>query len=805
MGTVTSIVDLRRRAEARLGRTATSAADRVLHELEVHQVELEMQNDELRRLQTALEQARDAYRDLYDQAPSGYVTLDGSGRIVEANLTVALMLGVERAALLGRPLAAFVVGPDADRFHLHRRALAGGRRATLEVAMRTRDGRRIEALLDSVPAPAGGAAGCRMAIVGLGDRQTGEASARLQAVLDTVADAVVTMTADGRIDSVNQATARMFGFRAEDLVGQPIEVLLPAPLAGEPGGHLSRHLARGELGVLGGGRAVIGRRRDGSTFPLDLAIGEIDGAGVRRFVGVLRDVGDQRQRDEELRESVRRFDQIADHLTDMFYVADSATGRVVYASPAAEAILGRGTGELLAAAHGWLDQVHPDDVLRVATAMEERREGRALDEEYRIVRPDGVPRIVHDRAFPAEPGGQCAGIIHDVTEERTVEQRLLQVHRLDGIGALAAGISHDFNNVLSVVGALLERAQASLDPGHEADPYLEHALGVLGHGRQLTAQLVGFSRNRPTERRPTTVDRVVDRTAVLLRPLLGHGVELRVLLGSGARRALIDPVELEQVLLNLATNARDAMPDGGEITIATRAVTRPADQAQGEGLPERAIAIAVCDTGAGMNEATRAHVFEPFFTTKAPGLGTGLGLATSQAIIRRSSGRIDVESAPGAGTTFTIHLPETDLPEDEPPAARAPAPAPAPIIGGPAPAPADTTILIVEDSTGSRLAMVDHLVAIGYQVLSTDRPSEALALARDHAIDLLVTDYGLPEMSGSVLARRLRAQRPGLRVLMLSGYPESDLPREGAFLQKPFGLDDLAAAVAASARPPTPR
>jgi len=684
MGFVISHGDLRRRAEERVGRAVAASGDRVLYELEIHQIQLELQNDELRRLRGELDEAGAAYRDLLDHVPVGLVTLDASGRIVDVNRTATRMLGVERGALVGRPLAARVADDDVDRFLRHRVEVAAGRASTIELELLDARGARRAFVLESTPVPAGGAAGCRTAIVDVGDAAARAAEAR----------------------------------RAEDA------------------------------------------------------------------------------------ELHRRFHQVTGAISEVFYVVDAATGRVRYASPAAATVLGRTAAELVVAAHGWLDLIHPDDAIRVATAMEQRREGAGLDEEYRLVRPDGTTRIVRDRGLPVEADGRCAGLLRDVSDERAIEQQLLQIHRLDSIGALTAGISHDFNNLLSVVGALVERAQDCLDPGGEADTYLEHAHAALTHGRRLASELVGLARNRPTDQRPVRVDDVVERAAALLRPLLGARIELVVVLGAGARRALIDPVELEQVVLNLATNARDAMPDGGELTIATRAVAQPADRARELDLPARAIVLEVRDTGVGMDEATRARVFEPFFTTKPIGRGTGLGLATSQAILRRSGGRVAVESAPGAGTTFTIHLPECDPPDLDVAAPAAPVPW-APTRGGPTPD--AITVLIVEDDAGSRLAMTEHLTALGYHVLAADRPSEALALATDQPIDLLVTDYGLPEMTGSALAGRLRLRHPALHVLVLSGYPESDLPPEGGFLQKPFGLDDLARAVAAMVGAPVPR
>jgi PAS domain S-box-containing protein len=616
----------------------------------------------------------------------------------------------------------------------------------------------------------------------------------LRAVLDTVDDGVVAFTGDGRIETVNRAVARVFGYGADDLVGWPIEALIPPP-PGHPASGRPWFVAP-EGRRVDRSREVVGRRKDGSPVRLELGVSETFTGGDRGFVAVLRDVAERERSGSALEEGLRRFRLIAERIEDVCYTADYATGRVSYASPAFEAVFARRTTDLLAAPDGWTAWIHPDDRARVAADRARLVELRALEDEYRILRPDGSEHIVQDRAFLTEAPGVCAGVVHDVTLTRSLEQQVLQSHKLEAMGALASGIAHDFNNLVSAAGGQLELALDALPADHPARDYVERARAALGRGRQVTRRLLAFARKEPIRRRPIEVDDVIVSTADLLRPLLGSAIELDVRLGAPGAQASLDPLELEHVLLNLATNARDAMAGAGRLTISTRLGAAAADRPPGA--PDRCVEIAVRDTGRGMTEQTRARLFEPFFSTKPAGQGTGLGLATSQATIASCGGAIAVDSAPGRGTTFTIRLPHLAAAAPAPPAPEAPAPAePARRPG------ARGTLLVVEDDETTRLTITEHFEQLGFRVLATERPSEAFALAEAHDIDLLVTDHGLPQMTGDVLADRLRAVRAGLRVLVLSG--RDGLTFGDRVLVKPFTLGELTGAVESTLAEPAPR
>jgi signal transduction histidine kinase/ActR/RegA family two-component response regulator len=391
-------------------------------------------------------------------------------------------------------------------------------------------------------------------------------------------------------------------------------------------------------------------------------------------------------------------------------------------------------------------------------------------------------------------GRQVFVTIVDTTERKRLELDLRQAQKMESIGQLAGGIAHDFNNLLTAIRGYGELARAELRAGDPAASDLDQVLVAADRAAELTRQLLAFSRRQVLQPRVLDVGEAVGRLAPMLRRLLGEHIDLAVEGTHGLSHVRVDPGQLEQVIVNLAVNARDAMLQGGQLTIETADVEFGADYAatHPEVVAGRYVVLAVSDTGSGMDEETRARAFEPFFTTKEPGRGTGMGLATVHGIVKQSGGFIDVYSEPGRGTTFRIHFPRVDEPVTA--------------DGGPSEAPKSSgteTILLVEDDAAVRAYARRALRAHGYTVAEAANGAQALALATQPGarIDLLMTDVAMPAMNGPELAERLRSERPGLRVLYVSGFAEdhfgrSAIPAEDvAFLPKPFSADGLARAV----------
>jgi two-component system cell cycle sensor histidine kinase/response regulator CckA len=389
----------------------------------------------------------------------------------------------------------------------------------------------------------------------------------------------------------------------------------------------------------------------------------------------------------------------------------------------------------------------------------------------------------------------------DVTDMRRAQERAQQAQRLEAIGRLAGGIAHDFNNLLTVVytcSALLRRRLREGDP---LRTYVEQIDAAAKRGGDLTRQVLSFARDRAIEPRIVDMNDVLRKMTSLLKRLIGDDVELRENFDPSLRAVRADRSQLEQVIMNLALNARDAMPRGGKLVVSTTNVDLDGAQANDLALaPGEYVLLGISDTGIGMDEATRARVFEPFFTTKA-GKGTGLGLATSFGIVRQSSGAIAVESTPGKGATVRVWLPAADLPPDEdddapPSAAR----------------PGTETVLLVDDDDPVREPLAEFLRLYGLTVLEARSGLTAIEHAKRYAgeIHVLVTDVVMPRMGGKSLAEALIALRPNLKVLYLTGHSESTIHRRGqlepgaAILQKPFPPEALVSRIheLAVVRPP---
>jgi len=390
---------------------------------------------------------------------------------------------------------------------------------------------------------------------------------------------------------------------------------------------------------------------------------------------------------------------------------------------------------------------------------------------------------------------QVLGVSTDITERKRTEEQLFLSQKLEAVGQLAGGVAHDFNNILGAITGFGELAQRQLPAGHPVQGRLEQILRASHRAAEVTRQLLAFSRRQVMQPKVLDLGAVLAEVEKLLRRLIGEDIVLGVRSAPDLGHVKVDPTQLEQVILNLAVNARDAMPKGGTLTIETANVEHDEEYVRRHvvGQPGRYVMLAVSDTGIGMDAATQARIFEPFFTTKPEGTGTGLGLATVYGIVKQSGGYIWVYSEPDHGTTFKVYLPRVDAPLSEVlvPAARAEAPR------------GTDTILVVEDQEALREMIREVLEEQGYTVLEASAGEEALAVAREHRgpIHLLLTDVVMPRMSGRELAERLASVRPETRALYMSGYSNGTISDRGmlaegaALIEKPFTTESLARAV----------
>jgi len=512
-----------------------------------------------------------------------------------------------------------------------------------------------------------------------------------------------------------------------------------------------------------------------------------------RMVGIIQDVTESRRTELALRTSEERLRAIVGEMPVLLDAFDE-NGRIVFWNHECERVSGYTAREVLDAPDIFAT-LYPDAAYRERMMREWRARGNSYrDWEWTMTCRDGSTRTIawsnlSDRC--PIPGWASWGIGVDVTERKRLEYQFLQSQKMEAVGRLAGGIAHDFNNLLTIIGGYTDAVLGSLTQGDPHRAALEQVRRASERAAALTRQLLLFTRRKVVEARAVDLNHVVRDMERMLTRLIGEDIALVISPTPAGAPVRVDPGQIEQVLLNLAVNARDAMPSGGRLTIEVSRVTLAPHQARGRsGLQAGPhMLLRVADTGVGMDQATLAHIFEPFFTTKGLGHGTGLGLATVFAIVQQNHGHIEAASAPGVGTAFSIYLPEIAEAVDAAVPSRASA----------APAKGHETILLVEDDDDVRGLAREGLMLKGYKVLDVRDGSEAFLLSQGYqgALDMLVTDVVMPNMSGPQAAELIALQRPGIKVLFMSGYtgdlPFPDNPRSPrVLLEKPFTIDALA-------------
>jgi PAS domain S-box-containing protein len=547
--------------------------------------------------------------------------------------------------------------------------------------------------------------------------------------------------------------------------------------------------ARGMMAGPGGRDALLGDAVD------SVAILAITGIGVGIIVGRLRQGIDRLRRQETaLRASELRYRDLVDLAADAILLGNRTEG-ITEANRRAAELTGYPVEEILGRSIESL--FSPAELARLPIQHEVVAQGETVVTERLLTRKDGsvVPVEMSSKLMP---DGIVQGILRDVSERhrgeaerRSLEARLRQAQKMEAVGRLAGGIAHDFNNLLTAITGNLTLALRKVPEASPVRRWLTEIDRSAWRAAALTRHLLAFSRQQAIEPKVLDLRSVLEGMETLVARTIGEDVRLRVRLASEPCRALVDHGQMEQVILNLVTNARDAMPDGGLLTLEVECAAPPHLPASPrlERPDGRVVILSVGDTGHGMRDDVRGRIFEPFFTTKLSGSGTGLGLAMAYGAAEQNGGWIDVDSVPGRGSTFRLCLPEARA---EPGAASKPSPDDA--LRG------TETVLLVEDEPTVREVAAEQLESLGYRVLVCASPHEALTVGAGHdgPLHLLLTDVVMPEMNGRELATRLLESRTGLRVLYTSGYGEDVIARHGVveervlLLQKPYSLQTLA-------------
>lgn len=619
-----------------------------------------------------------------------------------------------------------------------------------------------------------------------------ESDQRFHAFLENSPNLIFIKDMDGCYLLVNKTFESALRVSQEQVKGRKDEELFPAKQAALFRAH--------DLEVLQKGASMefeeVAEHEDGLHLSIVHKFPLLDAEGkVYATAGIATDITERKRNQEELGRREEEYRRLVENVPEVFWKTDEH-GKVLFISPKIEKVFGYSLEEIYRENERlWFGRMHPEDRERVRAAYSKLFQGsEGFDEEYRIQHRDGHWMWWHDRAAPivARSGERLAeGLLSEITERKQVEQQLRQKHKMEAIGQLSGGLAHDFNNLLTVIKGNIEILSALPDRSELERHASEQIRKAADRAASLTRQLMAFSRMQILQPKVVDLNAVVEDLGKMLPRLLTENIEFTVLPGAGLGKVKADPGQIEQILMNLAVNARDAMPQGGKLVVETKNFDMEEDYVRQHpsALPGPYVLLSVTDTGVGMDAETQRRIFEPFFTTKEQGKGTGLGLATVYGIVKQSGGFIWVYSEPDQGTCFKIYLPRVE--ESVHPPKR--------IEGAVKAAGGTETLLLVEDEEAVRELVADYLRRKGYTVLEAEDGVAALRIAekREGTIDLLLTDLIMPKMGGLELAERLAAQRPGQKVLHMTGYSEYTAGRgaakdwQGAFIQKPFAMDAL--------------
>ena len=624
-------------------------------------------------------------------------------------------------------------------------------------------------------------------------------------ILEAIPDAVVAVNLKGLIIQANSQTETLFGYTRDELIGQNIEILVPERQRDMHHHHREHFHQQPKIRRMGSGLDLYGRRRDGSEFPVEISLSPIGAEEDMIVLSAIRDVSDRKRIEEDLRRANEELDrrksrELRDYQNRLALIVDSSQdaiigknldGIVTHWNKGAEQIYGYTAQEMIGKPIAVL--APPERVDEIPDILKRIRAGERVEyfESVRLTK-DGRRLSVSLAVSPIHDAeGRVVGastIARDISAAKKAEDQLRQSQKMEAVGRLAGGLAHDFNNLLGIVTACSELLRSRVDASNSE--YLDNIREAAKRGAALTRQLLAFSRRQPVQMQVLDLNDRLKDMSKLLRPLMGDDVDVAVLTRSSSAIVEADGGQLDQIVVNLAVNARDAMPNGGKLIIETAVLDF--DEAFASEHPSMAagryVMLAVSDSGVGMDDATRLRIFEPFFTTKEIGKGSGLGLATVYGIVKQSGGHVLVYSEPSHGTTFKIYLPCADhklgvsterQTEALPPRREG------------------VAILLAEDDAIMRRLTRKMLEEHGYHVLEAEDGKAALALiGANHRVGLTLTDVVMKGMTGPELVLRLLDAHPAMKVVYMSGYTGELMTNQGLtagirLLEKPFTRADL--------------
>jgi two-component system cell cycle sensor histidine kinase/response regulator CckA len=769
-----------------------------------------------RRAEEALRQSEERTRVIIDNALDAVVSMNSAGVITDWSAQAERMFGWSRAEAQGRQMSHTIIPPRYRDAHDRglKKFLETGEGPVLnkriEITALNREGQEFPVELAISPAKLGGIWSFSAFIRDLTEQKKGELALkageqRYRELFEDIPIGLYRSTPEGQFIDVNPALVAMLGYwNRETLLGTPATSLYVDPADRRRWSSQKP----GEVRVLD--LDVRLRRADGKVIWVK------DTTHVKRgpdgqallYEGVLEDITDRVEAEHALQANERRLTQILEAAPLGIFVSDAA-GTPVFVNAAAQRMLGVGVvlgGGIAGFAKAYsvylagTDRLYPVDRMPLVRAL--KGETTAVDDME--IREGGRVTSLNVQGAPVldQQGKVVAAVaaFSDTTEKRSLEAQLRQSSKMEAVGQLAGGVAHDFNNLLTVIMSYSAMLLERLDPGDCNREDVQEIAAAADRAAGLTRQLLAFSRQQVLQPRVMSINDVIVDLEKMLRRLIGEDVQLATSLEAGLTEINADPGQLEQLVMNLVVNARDAMPEGGRLSITTSNSTLSAESANGALQPPEGdyVVLAVSDTGMGMTPEVQQRIFDPFFTTKDQGRGTGLGLSTVYGIVKQSGGEIYVYSEVGVGSTFKVYFPRfaTAVEERQPEVKSSDVPE---VPKG------SEAVLVVEDDSNLRGLVARVLRHCGYTVYVASGGAEALAIAadREKCLDAVITDVVMPGMNGRELVAKLVESRPGIGFLFMSGYTDDDVLRRGvlhgetAFLQKPFTPDQLARKVRA--------
>ena len=792
---------------------STKDVQSLVHELRTHQIELEMQNEELRRAQVELEESRNRYSDLYDFAPIGYFTFDKNGLIIDVNLTGAHKLDVERSFLIKKPFSLYIVPDSKDVFYSHlRQVFNTGGRQTCELKLVDKNRIQFDAQLESllVQDSEGNFSRCRTAINDITERKRAEeALSLLASIVESSDDAIIGKTLDGTILSWNSGAQKLYGYTADEVKGRSISILVPPDHPDEVSQLLERRVMQGQRVEH---YETVRMRKDGKQIDISITIspikdstGRIIGASTiahditerKRLEEALHRAHDEleirvQERTAELLEANKEIQEQAsllDKARDAIGVRDMEH-RLIYWNKGAQRLYGWTAEEAIGKnADELLYKEESSLLIEAKKSVIEKDEW--IGELYQVMK-DGKEIIVESRwSLIRDNEGKPKSILiinTDITEKKKLESQLFRSQRMESIGTLAGGIAHDLNNMLTPMMLSVEMLKQKFK-----DEQSQKLLTILEKNSQRSADLIkqvlSFARGVEGEHKPLQIMNLISEIKKVIKETFPKSIEIRTDIQKDLFAISGDSTQLHQVIMNLCVNARDAIPDGGilNITASNFCIDENYARMHTEAKVGSYITIAVSDNGIGIPPEILDRIFEPFFTTKEFGKGTGLGLSTSLAIVKSHGGFIDVYSEVRKGTKFSIYLPaiKTEMQKEEEEQLEL-------LVGH------GELVLVAEDEDSIRDITILTLEKNGYSALAAEDGADAVGEYAQNMdkIKVILMDMMMPIMDGQASIQAIRKINRDVKIIAVSGLAEKDRLAKvadytNAFLPKPYTAQKL--------------